>query len=249
MSGPQWFIFIERLNDTTINYGVFNYLKLPAAISLEESIYIDRERFCLLLEKDGANVIKISGSKGNKLRVYFSTFHEPSGGGDEVLKFANSCCASLGGEDDFKRYFAGMTNVALAHGHGTILACCKANIAEIPEFKDSIKLDPPVDFREAFASFAEAKSGEALLKLKRAEDLFMGFISCDGIILLDTYGHVVAYRVFFRATKEALPAQEQVVGGARRRAFEGVRQLVGDKLTAALFRSQDGLVLLAGGTE
>jgi hypothetical protein len=135
---------------------------------------------------------------------------------------------------------------ALVVSHGTILLCTKeVDVSLIPELKDSTLLYPFLDFHLAFNEFKMTGTAGSILMLQRCEDLLHGFLRCDGMIVFDTLGHVTAYRVFFQAAQGHQPVAE-VVGGARRRAFEGVKALVGHHLVCTLFRSQDGHMLYQG---
>lgn len=51
LSNQNWFIFIERVNDSTVNYGVFTYFRLPTAIPLHEGITIADNIFSILIRK------------------------------------------------------------------------------------------------------------------------------------------------------------------------------------------------------
>ncbi len=53
--------------------------------------------------------------------------------------------------------------------------------------------------------------------------------------------------MFFRAIATEGEGAVQIVGGARRRAFEGLKGLVGNQLSSILFRSQDGQTIHFGG--
>lgn len=112
--------------------------------------------------------------------------------------------------------------------------------------KDAVPLSPLLDFQAAFSEFQTANTAGSILSLQRCEELLQGFLRCDGMIVFDTCGRVIAYRVFFRPMGKVASDADGVVGGARRRAFEGVKDLVGKKLTSVLFRSQDGLTLHHG---
>ena len=67
-------------------------------------------------------------------------------------------------------------------------------------------------------------------------------MNSDGMVAFDHTGQILAYRVFFKGDITDI----RVVGGARRRAFEGVKTLLGATITSALFRSQDGHMIYAG---
>jgi len=107
-----------------------------------------------------------------------------------------------------------------------------------------------IDFLSVFSQFKTDNSADSILSLQRCEELLKGFLRCDGIIIVDTIGRILAYRVFFKPQNEAgNQAEEEVVGGARRRAFEGLKSLVNNHLKAILFRSQDGQTEYYGGAQ
>lgn len=112
---------------------------------------------------------------------------------------------------------------------------------------DAVAVTPALDFGSVFSDYQKSGTAAAVLTLQRCEELLRGFLKCDGIIVFDRTARVIAYRVFYRPPPTQGPATENVSGGARRRAFEGLKTLVGTKLVSALFRSQDGLTIYRGG--
>jgi hypothetical protein len=249
LSSENWFIFIERKDASQIRYGVFTYFRLPTAIPLHEGITIDPNRFCLLLRKVSASTIEIIGAKGNRLTLIFSTIRGSSPSTEHITNFAASCCKGLtvsGPLDDFQTYLTRLIESALATSHGTILICAQDGaLSSVPALKDAVPVDPLLDFNSAFAEFKTAGTAGSILPLQRSEELFKGFLRCDGMIVFDTMGRITSYRVFYQPQNEE-PAIQSVVGGARRRAYEGVKTLVGRPLMSVLFRSQDGLTLFHG---
>jgi hypothetical protein len=120
------------------------------------------------------------------------------------------------------------------------------DLSGIPEMQDAVTVLPLLDFQAAFLEFQTANTAGSILGLQRCEELLQGFLRCDGMIVFDTSGRVTAYRVFFRPTAEIAYKRNVAEGGARRRAFEGLKGLVGGQLASVLFRSQDGLTLQHG---
>lgn len=247
LTGSNWSIFIERTGQGEIQYGVFSYFRLPTAIPLHEGITIDSTRFCLLLRKISPGTIEIRGAKGNILTLIFSTVREAATSNHPVEKFAKACCLSLNEQsENFKIYLGRLLEAALAVSHGTMLLCSDGmDLGQVNELKDAIPVSPALDFYAAFSEFEAANTAGSILTLQRCEELLHGFLRCDGMILFDTAGKVTAYRVFYRPQGNS-PATVDVIGGARRRAFEGVKSLVGERIVSVLFRSQDGLTLYHG---
>ena len=249
LSSQNWFIFIERTEGGGMRYGVFTYFLLPTAIPLHEGISIDPARFCVLIRKISPNTIEIKGAKGNSLTLVFSTVREAATSDEPIHKFSGACCRRLSSQNEgFRIYFNRLLESALAVSHGTILLCAEdLDLNQIPELQDAVPVLPLLDFHAAFLDFQTASTAGTILTLQRCEELLHGFLRCDGMIAFDTAGRVSAYRVFYRPVEET-PGTTGVVGGARRRAFEGVKALVGDHLVSVLFRSQDGLTLHHGAT-
>jgi hypothetical protein len=115
------------------------------------------------------------------------------------------------------------------------------------DMKDGVEIVPKLDFLAAYSTYRSDNSAESILRLQSAEELFKGILECDGIVVFDTAGCLVAYRVFYRPTHPGTPGMPAPTGGARRRAFEGAKTMVGTTLISVLFRSQDGLTIREGG--
>jgi hypothetical protein len=206
------------------------------------------------LRKVSVNTIEMRDAKGSNLTLIFSTVREAANSIMPIDKFAASCCARTLDEaiqKDFRAYFTRLLEAALTSSHGTILVCAEnLDLGTVPELQDAVPVSPLLDFQTAFLEFHTAPTAGAILNLQRCEELLQGFLRCDGMIVFDTAGRVTAYRVFFRPTAATGAGGKnevvEVVGGARRRAFEGVKKLVGKQLISVLFRSQDGLTLYHG---
>lgn len=249
LSGNNWFIFIERLKNDKIKYGVFSYFNLPTAMSIEETISICGVDFCVLLKKIGPNTINVKGAKGSSLVLVFSTFRNLSSVDSDIKNFSKNCSQGLPQSthnSNFESYFCKFLISSVSSSHGTILLCVdKIECLDVKELKDSIRISPALDFYSAFLEFLTAKTADSILTLQRCEELLLGFMKSDGMIVFDTKGCVIAYRVFYKSARAA----KKGGGGARLRAFEGVKKLAGTQIVSALFRSQDGLTLYHGGGE
>ncbi len=245
LTGDSSLIFVQRCGQgETLDYGIFSFLRSPTAIGIDEALLLDDNQFAVLIKKSSPTTLKVSGSKGNSVSILMSTIRDDDNSEQEVLKFCEDATSDLAVGDDtdaFKRYFQALLNKALVNCHGTILLCASPNVHEKSEcIADRISLDEDLDFFRLFKQFRDSGEAESLLELQRAEDLLRGFMSCDGMIALSTDGRVISYRVFYEAAKNGETPAPAVVGGARRRAFEGVTSLKLQELKSALFRSQDG---------
>lgn len=255
LSGDNWYVLIERDAESgAFNYGIFSYSRTPTAITLHEGINLDITNPSVLIRKTTANTIEIRGSKGEPLTLLFSTLRESTETSAPIYDFSKSCCASIDSDDlknEFLKYFFNLLENVLATCHGTILICAdELNFGKVSQLKDAVCIEPSVNFLKAFREFKSENSAEAILSLQRCEDLLQGFLKCDGMIVFNGSGCISAYRVFYKPSKGDGDSEAQsVLGGARRRAFEGMRELVGVDLKSILFRSQDGQTIFWGGSQ
>ena len=128
------------------------------------------------------------------------------------------------------------------------MACSKTkDLDQVADLHDGIIISPQLDFFGGFSAYRSDSSAESILRLRSSEELFSGILQSDGIVLFDASGSLIAYRVFYRPTVTSSTHAPVPAGGARRRAFEGLKSLVGTALSAVLFRSQDGLTIIHGG--
>lgn len=260
--GEQWNIFVERLDDTKLSYGIFTYMELPGKLGLAKAVELCSEETCILIRKIDNNIIEISTSRGSSISVSFSTTRET---GRDVtktrhfVKYITQKCVPIGinpedNVDLFRRYVNGLINRTLDQCHGTILVCCATNeLQSIPGLKKFITLSPAINFYEIFVSYRNDQSAEIFLKLKSYEELLFGMSNNDGAILFSTDGSVLAYRAFYYDPGSLIQNGENggmltrpIVGGARRQAYEEIKSVVGEKIRACLFRSQDGQILTHG---
>lgn len=243
-----WAIFIERTSATKVNYGVLSYLATPTSISLRDMITLDRATFAVLVSRVNSTTVRLTGSKGNSLDVAFSTVREPIKGDGDIDKFAG-CCVPASLSEPGNRYIRRLLGTLLAESHGTILVCSANDVTTVPGMSDAVRLTPPIDVLNTFEQFRSVGTADSLLELQRIEGLLRGLFQSDGIVVFNDTGQVTAYRVFYRpsvAASTSVAGGTGVSGGARRRAFEGLRTLVGTELISALFRSQDGHTTYVG---
>jgi len=250
LAKENWCIYIERTEEPRLRYGIFYYNTLPTTLPLKDAIMVCTNVLCILVAKTSPSTIELTGSKGNALSMVFSTTREDRVIIDNSINdFAKDCCSGINKQEDslvFNKYFSHLLNRVLTESHGTILICCSmARLQEIVELQDGVPLEPRLDFFSAFLAYRNSNSAESLMKLKSCEELLSGLLMCDGTIVFDTSGSVTAYRVFYRPNTPNTGTKQVADGGARRRAFEGIKDLLGDGFESTLFRSQDGLTMHA----
>lgn len=241
LTGESSLIFVERCGQgETLDYGVFSFLRSPTAIGIEEALTLDPNQFAVLIKKSSPTTIQVLGSKGNSVSILMSTIREEDESTAEIEKFIGDVISEIDSDTDgFRKYLSKLFIRELTECHGTILLCALDSVHEkAASIKDRISLDEKIDLFGLFNDFCKSNDADSLLKLQRAEDLFRGFLSCDGMITFSPDGKISSYRVFYEAADNG--EAQHVVGGARRRAFAGVSSIQLNELKSALFRSQDG---------
>lgn len=243
-----WIIFVERRSAENMEYGVLTYLESPTSISLREMITIDASILAVLVERVDNSIVRFVGSRGTSLDIAFSTSRESGSDSQSIEKFVSAAVANVY-TPELATYMTRLIEKLLALSHGTIMIVLgDSSISTIVGMSDAVELTPPHNLAGSFSDYRISATADSLLSLQRAESLLLGVIQSDGIVAFDTSGRVTAYRVFFKpADAEVASADKpKEIGGARRRAFSGLRPLIGTSLKAALFRSQDGRMEYTG---
>jgi hypothetical protein len=238
LTSENWHIYVQR--DSRLRYGVFSYSRLPTTLPLEDAISLSAG-LAILAKKVDRSAVDLVGGKGSRLHLSFSTTREEYQAPVTTTAFANACCAELTNPDpDFATYLSRCVDDALYASHGTILVCVNGNAEDVEGLADFVPVNPALDFYSGFAAYRSSDRADVLVGVQRAEELLRGFAQCDGILVFNQTAQVIAYRAFYNAPAAGA---EGISGGARRRAFEGLKSKLGSGLTAILFRSQDGLTI------
>ncbi len=244
LCGDNWKIYVERSEDgATCTFGVFCGTTDPSSLAVDE---------VLLAEKvDNYPIIRIIQTSKNKVEVKTNVggsiefrFNDDVDVAElDVMGSVGLLAGSIANDVPadqvhFASFVGRVLTSAIGKSHGTLVAVLDSNKPQIPEsLSDVVKIAPPLDLYERFnLHIEEGKTAGSVSRLQAAVDLLVGLISSDGITVFDSRGRVIGYRAFIKS--DGQPAQ----GGARTRAFEAMKALVGGDLKAAFFRSQDGRV-------
>jgi hypothetical protein len=255
-----WTIFVERnAAGTEARFGVLSSLASPTSIELRDMVALGRDpslgspELAVLVEQIDPRTVLFSGSRGNTLRIAFSTTRITKDEASEVRQFSDLCCSNVD-SPEFKAYFCSILGRSLKESHGTILVCRSSRqITKVKGMNQAVLLDPPLDLKDAFMAYKTLGSADSILELQRSEALLIGMLQSDGIVVFDDQGAITAYRVIFQDTRAVSAKGNRgrgqsaaSVGGSRRKAFEGIKALVGQELRGAFFRSQDGATEFLG---
>jgi len=254
LAAGDWFVYVER-TDRGYSFGVATSSSGPTAVSLADVIRIRGQGFSVIVRRIAESTVELVGSKGSELALVFSTVREaPAQSAEEAIRsFSASCVSSIeesSEKDSFLIYFCRMITRVLEASHGTILVCHPGgDTSGVEELGESTALTPVMDFYKAFCEYLADPSAQALVRMQNFERLLGGLINSDGVVAFSDAGEVIAYRGFFKPKANRggdgarVPVAVPVIGGARRRAYEGIVACIGVALSGVLFRSQDGLTL------
>jgi hypothetical protein len=122
---------------------------------------------------------------------------------------------------------------ALRHSHGCIVAVTNKTKAPILLSSDGVILENPIDFGQLVGDLIKNKITQSYIESKGY--LLKGMLKSDGILLFDNSGRLLGYNCFVKVKKN-----DQLIGGARKRAFATLSKNLGRGLCAVFMQSQDG---------
>jgi hypothetical protein len=244
-----WAIYVARIQDgqstPEIEYGVFRALKHAFAQSAEESMRdLDDATPVVLIRNRGYLMIELVSINNRSFTASF-TSSDITGSPftDHVHELALAICEGLPTliSDHFFPYIKCLLVDLLQHCHGTLIGvhtpCDNSGCPET--MVDGVWLHRPIDLANAHAVAVDAKDAESLADLQSLESILRGMINNDGVVLFDTKGRVIGYRIFLKPNEEEKKAASHK-GGGRRRTYELMKSRLGESLRGVFFRSQDG---------
>ena len=232
--------------------GCWKMYLAPRSINLEFGLFRDSAHplnvpIDLVLQTGGAGTakfirvtrlaqdsVRVSTNGGKQIIVHFT--NERDGVADAGESLATLCKLACSGIEakpaqTIETYLASLLSSALRASHGALVAIVPSS--KIPRFLDDCTpLEPPICLSAAVE--AVRNNSNALPQLQALESLVCGMFCCDGIVVIDTKANVVAYNGFIRLEAS------NVVGGARKRAYQALCAKIGKGLVAAYYQSQDG---------
>lgn len=244
LSVGSWNIYVERDEAAhTCSFGVFCGSSDPTALSPDETLLreFDPEFPVVRVGQRARNKVGVSTSQGHSVEFRFNDDEDQNDLKTEssFVDVGNAICSNIDiSKMPINEFIIRIFGDKVKSSHGTIVAVISAGSADLPaELADCIILKQPIDLAKLYqAHIEEGKSASTAGLLQSAVDLLGGMINSDGITVLDTQARIRGYRAFIKAADD----DTKVHGGARTRAFNTLRGLLGAEIVAALFRSQDG---------
>lgn len=241
-------VYVER--DQHLNkfrYGVISPPQAPFFGNSVFSLVVQKAEnpvIALVRRVSRASVI-VQNASNEAFPIYFSAEKDdvplPQKALLDLVQSASSAVAAENCEIT-KAYLLGTLEPILTRCHGTLIGVLRANQADLPEgYQDAHVLKPFLDIGERVRSFDQ--SAASLDRLLMAQRMLEGMIQCDGAVLMRADATIVSFRTFFTLKKATAGSTS---GGARSRAFEAMKAMVGTDLIGAYMRSQDGTSFFHG---
>ncbi len=215
----------------------------PTSLTIDEVVLDEyEEEFPVIrITQSATNKVEVRTSAGDGIEFRFNNDHDVTElKAHEHTKLLAVAISRNSGplSDRFVGYVDRILSAAIKDCHGTLIAVVPANGDELPvTLADIVRLKPPFHLYDRYqAHIDEGKTAASVSRLQAASELVSGFIGSDGITVFSDAGHVLGYRAFIHSDNGG----KTMEGGARSRAYESMKSLVGTDLTAAFFRSQDG---------
>lgn len=230
-----WTMYMSPENDG-LDFGLFrdsgHPLNVPFDLTLTPEGGVNAK--FIRITRLAQDAVRVSTHEGKYIVVHFTNAREGVAGASESLgALCDIICSGLDAKlgQTCKTYLTALLSKALRESHGSLVAV--AGTTKVPTFlSDCTKLVPPIDLAEVVD--AARRDANAIPQLHAMEDIVCGMFCSDGIVLLDTKANILAYNAFIRLKAS------NVVGGARRRAYQALCDKVGQGIRAAFFQSQDG---------
>lgn len=232
----EWMLYVQD-NGSNIEYGVFKGESNPVSVSVD-TILLDShiDTAVVKVYQIATDCVEIRCNNGEHHYVFLNHRKEDS---PPPLQYLDNLIGAITLvcpekiKDSSTSYLTKLVFEALRQSHGCIIAVTGADF--VPEFlaNDGVVLEKPIDFPNLVDEIITSKADSASIDSKGA--LLKGMLNSDGIIVFDNRGRLLGFNCFVKPDKE-----DDIVGGARKRAFSALSKQVGKELTAVFMQSQDG---------
>lgn len=231
-----WLIYIETL-DSCLEYGVFKGSGSPISVLADDVLMTESEHFFVVKVSPVADeCVEVRSNRGRQHFIFLNHRKEDSPPPLQYIdQLINSITESTPDEvkEPIVSFLSRLFLSALRESHGCIIAV--TNMSRPPKFlsRDGVILEQPIDFVSLIVELKRGRIESTHLESKGS--LLKGMLNSDGIILFDNKGRLLGYNCFVKVNNKI-----NVIGGARKRAFDSIKNKIGRGLSAVFMQSQDG---------
>ncbi len=231
-----WLIYIQDNHDI-IEYGLFKGSSNPISVIVDDVLMDKDIDFAIVKACQIAHdCVEIRCNNGNYHYIFLNHRKEDSPPPLQYLDKLVRAITENSSIDEREPTFGLLKKLlfdALRQSHGCIIAVTHLNHAPLFLSEDGVILEQPINFSDMVKAL---KKSEILpSKIESKGKLLNGMLNSDGIIIFNNSGQLLGYNCFVKTTQD-----ENIVGGARKRAFSTLGKEIGNNLTAVFIQSQDG---------
>lgn len=236
LANEGWLIYIhDKQNE--INFGLFKGSSNPISVLVDDVLMGKNEELVVVKAFQIADeCVEIRANNGSFHYVFLNHRKEDS---PPPLQFLDELvCAIVKNVDEKGResvmsFLKRLLFDALRQSHGCIIAV--TNMRRAPKLlsDDGVILSTPVDFAKLVGDLKRDKILPSNIDSKGC--LLKGMLNTDGIILFDNKARLLGYNCFAKVKRN-----DNVIGGARKRAFATLTARLERGLCAVFMQSQDG---------
>ncbi|MEO3877319.1 MAG: hypothetical protein AB1780_12495 [Pseudomonadota bacterium] len=231
-----WLIYIEA-TDNCLEYGVFKGSGNPISVLVDDVLMTESDGlFVVKASQVADDCVEVQSNRGGRHYIFLNHRKESSPPPLQYLGKLIKSITEKSPEEDREPTISFLNRLfvsALRESHGCIIAV--TNMPKPPKFlsDDGVILEEPIDFSSLVYELKKERIEPNHLESKGF--LLKGMLNSDGIILFDNKGRLLGYNCFVKVNNK-----NNVLGGARKRAFASLKSKIGRGLSAVFMQSQDG---------
>ncbi len=246
LSRGGWAIYFQLDEPGRFSYGLFrtdSFILSSTPIELLRAIK-DPSIKLLGISRVAENIIELCASAGYRRFIHLSGARTDVPHPTRVLEdIVQAVTADV--DEPFRLpaqcFFRHAFFDAMQAPYGSLAMVIPKNAPHTHLLDDGVMLQPSIDVVGRIEAYKSDPREEKATSLQAVVTLLHGMLSADGITVLRSDGCLVGYNVFVE--QPPLHEGDIPIGGARRRSFNVLCQHLGHELTAAFYRSQDGVAL------
>lgn len=244
LSRHGWVIYIN-ISDDLLKYGLVSSEISELSPTFRKhavgELKQENEEYAIAyLQNVGNKSVLLQGSETSAL-ICLTLNNRGASFGEELKILCESITNNV--EEKYRdiatSYFEKIIGNALIAGHGNLIGVVKDDIELICKVKerhtDGIYLANPINICDLLIGSEEQKTSEASTSNRLYSSLVQSMLNHDGATILTSAGKVIGYHNFVKSNGGE---QVDIVGGARSRAFETMKQ--SDVFECCFYKSQDG---------
>lgn len=241
-----WYVYVDVL-ESGIEYGIFRKFRSPVALDFEQLIFESKD---LCLQEDfglicihpiNKTTFIMKCAHGDDVIISFGFNQDINENTKEnvgllIEDITNSVDSGLATYSYVKNAMEHIFMALRERVHGAIALIVDSEYRYPNEYLSGLNINPPINIVDCVEETKQIGSYEAAERYYAIINLLYEFLNVDGITLINNKGEIIGYNAFYRSGK----TPTDVVGGARKRTFEGLINQDDNGIIGVYYQSQDG---------